>query len=385
MKHSLLVAIGLIFLLGSAGAQTPMSGKPQYAIAVTRADTALGTIRIELFPDVAPKHVANFDSLVSIRFFDGIAFHRVIPGFVIQGGDPNSKDQPRDTWGYGDPSQTTVPAEFSRLSHRRGIISAARLANDINSATSQFFICIGNPTQLDGKYSVYGRVIEGMDVADTIVNAPRDANDNPIDKISMAITRIGVDESVPAADTLLSPADGTRLTSSALKWSAVDGAILYQLQVSPASDFASTTTDTLVPTVTFPTASLKKDLPVYYWRVRATNGGNRGGFSPTWSFTTVSPTSVDDQSQSDATGFELSGAGMASDRMQVRFRLKRSEAVTLTLVDLLGEEISTLLSERRNAGEHSLDVDLRSLPSGTYFCMLRVGSESATRKFVVVR
>src|SRR5262245_54833622 len=117
------------------------NGKPQYLITVTRGGQPLGQITIETFPDIAPKPSANFDSLVSIKFYDSTAFHRVIPGFVIQGGDPNSKNKPRSTWGYGDPSQRTVPAEFTRLSHTRGMMSAAR-ATDPNSATSQFFICV---------------------------------------------------------------------------------------------------------------------------------------------------------------------------------------------------------------------------------------------------
>ncbi|MCX7929730.1 MAG: peptidylprolyl isomerase, partial [Chlorobi bacterium] len=139
--------------------------RPQYRITVTQKGKALGSIIVELFPDIAPKHVANFDSLVSIGFYNGTAFHRVIPNFMIQGGDPNSKTKPRDQWGYGDPSQKRVPAEFSRISHRRGIVAAARAA-DPNSATSQFFICVADASWLDGQYTVFGRVLQGMEVAD---------------------------------------------------------------------------------------------------------------------------------------------------------------------------------------------------------------------------
>lgn len=163
---------------------------PHYIISVKlkEANQELGEIEIELFPDVAPKHVRNFDSLVSIKFFDGCAFHRVIPGFMIQGGDPNSKDKPKNTWGYGDPSQTRVPAEFNKIKHERGILSAAR-SNDPNSATSQFFIMVASAPHLDGQYTAYGKVVNGMDVVDKIVNQPRDARDNPLDKVEMTIRK----------------------------------------------------------------------------------------------------------------------------------------------------------------------------------------------------
>src|SRR6056297_2129498 len=90
---------------------------PQYLMTVTQSGEELGKIKLELFPETAPKHVANFDSLVSVNFYDGTAFHRVIPGFMIQGGDPNSKDKPKNTWGMGDPSQKKVPAESSNIKH----------------------------------------------------------------------------------------------------------------------------------------------------------------------------------------------------------------------------------------------------------------------------
>lgn len=168
---------------------TTAKAKPKYEITVMQKGEELGKIVVELFPDVAPKHVANFDSLVAIKFYDGSAFHRVIPGFMIQGGDPNSKTEPRDKWGFGSPDQTRVPAEFSSLQHKRGILSAAR-SNDPNSATSQFFICVADATFLDGKYSIYGQVVSGMEVADKVVNSPRDHRDNPLDKIEMFIKKI---------------------------------------------------------------------------------------------------------------------------------------------------------------------------------------------------
>ncbi len=172
-------------------AEPAKSSNPQYVISLTQHGKSLGDITIELFPDVAPKHCANFDSLVSIKFYDHTAFHRVIPGFMIQGGDPNSRGGNPDTWGFGDPSQKRVPAEFSKtLSHTRGMISAAR-STDPNSATSQFFICVADPTFLDGQYSIFGKVLSGMDVADIVAAAPRGPNDRPNDKIEMTIKKIG--------------------------------------------------------------------------------------------------------------------------------------------------------------------------------------------------
>jgi len=162
----------------------------RYEMTVTQKGHELGKIVLELFPDKAPLHVHNFDSLVAAKFYDGTAFHRVIPGFMIQGGDPNSKDQPRDTWGYGQPNkQTKVKAEFNDTKHVRGILSAARSA-DPNSATSQFFIMHADSKHLDGQYTAYGKVASGLDVVDKIVNMPRDPKDNPLDKVEMTIKKI---------------------------------------------------------------------------------------------------------------------------------------------------------------------------------------------------
>nr|BAL52513.1 cyclophilin type peptidyl-prolyl cis-trans isomerase [uncultured Bacteroidetes bacterium] len=196
-----LVAVGLVttaFSRSDGDVPPPPPGveRPQYKITVTQNGKTLGSMIIELFPDVAPKHVANFDSLVSIGFYNGTAFHRVIPGFMIQGGDPNSKTKPREQWGFGDPSQKRVPAEFSKIAHRRGIISAARTA-DPNSATSQFFICVADAPWLDGQYSVFGRVLQGMDVADRIAEVERDQRDNPIDKVEMTIVKLSGKERIP--------------------------------------------------------------------------------------------------------------------------------------------------------------------------------------------
>ena len=194
MKYllSFIITIALIFTItnnvfSQNKEKGTMQDRPQYIISVKQGDIVFGDILIELFPEVAPKHCHNFDSLVSVGFYDGTAFHRVIPGFMIQGGDMNSKTKPKDTWGYGDPSQTRVPAEFNKTSHERGILSAAR-SQDPNSATSQFFICVAAAKHLDGQYTAYGKVLEGMDVVDKIVNVPVNGS-APKEKVEMTIKK----------------------------------------------------------------------------------------------------------------------------------------------------------------------------------------------------
>ena len=149
-------------------------------------ETNLGTIVIQLFPDVAPGHVENFVKLAQDGFYDGTTFHRVIPGFMIQGGDPNSKDDDRSNDGQGGPGYT-INAEFNDKPHKRGILSMAR-AQDPNSAGSQFFIVVADSNFLDGQYTVFGEVIEGMEVADKIVSVEKDGNDNPREKVTMKVT-----------------------------------------------------------------------------------------------------------------------------------------------------------------------------------------------------
>jgi len=149
-------------------------------------ETNFGNIVIQLFPDLAPGHVDNFVKLAKDGFYDGTTFHRVIPGFMIQGGDPNSKDDDRSNDGQGGPGYT-INAEFSDRPHKRGILSMARAQNP-NSAGSQFFIVVADSNFLDGQYTVFGEVIEGMEVADRIVNTERDGMDNPLEKITMKVT-----------------------------------------------------------------------------------------------------------------------------------------------------------------------------------------------------
>lgn len=146
--------------------------------------TSYGNIILRFHADKAPKHVAQFQKLVEEGFYTGTKFHRVIPGFMIQGGDPNSKDDDRSNDGMGgymkDGKEVNVPAEFNDTKHIRGILSAAR-SNDPNSASSQFFIMVATNENLDGQYSAYGQVVAGMDVVDAIVNLPRDMGDNPLE------------------------------------------------------------------------------------------------------------------------------------------------------------------------------------------------------------
>jgi peptidyl-prolyl cis-trans isomerase B (cyclophilin B) len=151
--------------------------------------TKFGDMEIVLFPDLAPKHVESFLKLVKSGFYNGTIFHRIIPGFMIQGGDPLTKDPANRTrFGTGGPGYT-VPAEFNRVAHEKGILSAARTA-DPNSAGSQFFIMVDKAPHLDGQYTVFGEIVKGLDVADTIVSQPRDLKDNPLERIEMTMEMI---------------------------------------------------------------------------------------------------------------------------------------------------------------------------------------------------
>lgn len=148
--------------------------------------TKFGEIEIKFFEDIAPKHVENFMKLAKDGFYNGTIFHRVIPGFMIQGGDPNTKDlTKKETYGQGGPGHN-VKAEFSDTPHKRGIVSMAR-AQDPDSAGSQFFIVVEDSRFLDRKYTAFGEVVKGIGVADKIVNLPKDAKDNPLERIEMQV------------------------------------------------------------------------------------------------------------------------------------------------------------------------------------------------------
>lgn len=143
--------------------------------------TNMGTMTMQLYPKAAPKMVAHFKELVRAGFFNGSKFHRVIPNFMIQGGDSMSKLPDKSKWGMGRADEQTVPAEFHpELHHVPGIVSAAR-KSDPNSASTQFFICVGTPSWLDGQYTIFGELIDGasIEVAKKISEVKRDAGDRP--------------------------------------------------------------------------------------------------------------------------------------------------------------------------------------------------------------
>lgn len=159
--------------------------------------TDAGDITVEFLADKAPKHVENFLKLAREGFYDETRFHRVIPGFMIQGGDPNTKTDDSKRWGTGGPGYT-IDAEFNDVHHERGVLSMARSA-DPNSAGSQFFICHGEAGFLDQKYTAFGRVCDGLDALDAIANAecepPRSAQDEgsrPVQPVAIRkITLLG--------------------------------------------------------------------------------------------------------------------------------------------------------------------------------------------------
>ena len=155
-------------------------GNPQVSI-----ETKFGEIKLELLPDIAPKHVENFLKLTKEGFYDTTIFHRVIPGFMIQGGCPNTRPGAGGAPGTGGPGYN-IDAEFNETSHVRGVLSMAR-AQDPDSAGCQFFIVTSDSKFLDRQYTAFGKVISGMEVADQIVGQPRNASDLPDERIEMTV------------------------------------------------------------------------------------------------------------------------------------------------------------------------------------------------------
>src|SRR5262245_27974716 len=151
-----------------------VAGPPVFDDEVAVFETDYGNFKIALYPDVAPRHVANFKKLISEKFYDGLGFHRVMPDFIIQGGDPQTRGGGnRALWGSGDKNLTKLPAEFSTRPYIRGTVGAAR-TDDPNSASSQFFICLRpNPTW-NGQYTVFGEVIQGLNNVQIISNVPQE-------------------------------------------------------------------------------------------------------------------------------------------------------------------------------------------------------------------
>ena len=185
----IILSIGMFGALQSFAQQSPKKFTEQEIKKMSETsaiiETKFGNITLKFFPDVAPGHVKNFVNLAKKGFYDGTTFHRVIPGFMIQGGDPNSKNPDKSTHGMGGPGYT-IKAEFNNKPHKRGTLSMARSANP-DSAGSQFFICVKDSPFLDRQYTVFGEVVSGMDVVDKIVSQPRDQNDNPNDRVEMKV------------------------------------------------------------------------------------------------------------------------------------------------------------------------------------------------------
>ena len=158
-------------------------------MATCKIQTKFGDIALEFFPDAAPKTVENFKKLASSGFYDGLIFHRIVPGFVIQGGDPNTKSvSNKSRWGTGGPGWT-VKAEFNKNKHSRGALSMAR-SQDPNSAGSQFFIVLKDSNFLDGQYTVFGKVTTGMDILDKIAALKTDSADAPADPEQARIVKV---------------------------------------------------------------------------------------------------------------------------------------------------------------------------------------------------
>jgi peptidyl-prolyl cis-trans isomerase B (cyclophilin B) len=155
--------------------------------------TKFGEIKIRFYPDAAPRHVENFINLVKMGFYNGTTFHRVVPGFIIQGGDPLSKNPDRSLHGTGSPGYF-LPPEPNDRPHKRGAVSMAKVpresnsTRDFNDSGSQFFISVGDNSGLDRTYTVFGEVFRGMEVVDKIVAAPRDERDNPLEPITVTVT-----------------------------------------------------------------------------------------------------------------------------------------------------------------------------------------------------
>ena len=165
---------------------TPVSNTTN-EVAVIK--TVAGEMVIEFWPDVAPKTVENFKTLAKKGFYDGTAFHRIIKGFMVQGGDPLTKDETKQNrWGTGDPGYK-IKAEFNERSHKRGVISMAR-SQDPDSAGSQFFICHGDPSFLDRQYTAFGKLIKGDDVLEKLATCETGRQDRPVKRQGVESVKI---------------------------------------------------------------------------------------------------------------------------------------------------------------------------------------------------
>ncbi|MGI0055826.1 MAG: peptidylprolyl isomerase [Nitrosarchaeum sp.] len=215
MKKTLII-ISLSLLLINLGNQSFAQSDDKLVILHTN----LGKIVIEFFPNDAPNHVANFIKLSENGFYDDTIFHRIIPGFMIQGGDPNTKDGDKSTWGTGGPGNS-INAEFNTIKHNRGIVSMARSA-DPNSAGSQFFI-VHKDSNFDQQYTVFGRIVteESFETLDKITSVKTGDKDIPIDTEQVRITKVEV---VNRSDVpnLLQLSDPERITTPIVSSSGIE-------------------------------------------------------------------------------------------------------------------------------------------------------------------
>jgi peptidyl-prolyl cis-trans isomerase B (cyclophilin B) len=378
MKKNLFIIIFLFtFISGNLFSQT-FTGKPRYQISTKRNGIALGTFTVELWPNIAPLHVRNFDSLVNISFYDTTAFHRVVPGFVIQGGDPNSRSGPVSTWGQGQPGQTTVPAEFTVARHVRGVLSAARLASNINSATSQFFICVATAANLNGNYSAYGRVTSGMTVVDTIVSQPTvGTTQRPVQKIEMFITNIGSNDTVPKPPVLLAPANNTvGLDSNVafqLKWNPVSDAIFYHIDVSTDSMFVMDTVVRLDLTNTILVLNNLKGNTRYYWRVIANNGGHSTS-SQRWNFHTSGETTgiKTIKQNADFSIYPNPNNGL--------FKIENAYGKRIEITDITGKKIFETIAD-----SNEIEIDLKRKCKGIYFYHVQEDGKSTLKGKLIIQ
>jgi len=207
--NKVVIILAVTLLLVSFGNQSFAQSSEKLVIL----ETNLGTIVIEFFSEDAPNHIDNFIGLTESGFYDGTIFHRIIPGFMIQGGDPNTINGDPNTWGTGGPS-TSVNAEFNSIKHNRGIVSMARSA-DPNSGGSQFFIVHKNSNFLDEQYTVFGRIAteESFQTLDKIISVEIGSSDRPIDSEQVKITKATVVNRSEVSNLLaLSEPDRTQTT-----------------------------------------------------------------------------------------------------------------------------------------------------------------------------
>jgi len=181
---TILLCVGLLFTVSAGCAEESVAEeKLTPDVLIT---TRFGKIKIRLLPQLAPGHVENFLRLAGSGFYDGTLFHRIIPGFMIQGGDPNTRGRDKSSYGQGGPGYN-IKAEFNDWPHLRGVVSMAR-SQDPDSAGSQFFIVTKASRFLDGQYTIFGKVISGMGVVDVIARQGRDRSDVPLDRIAMQVS-----------------------------------------------------------------------------------------------------------------------------------------------------------------------------------------------------